>query len=66
MSNIIRMPYAVAPRTWITKLVRLGYLGSEQRHDAEAVEDAVGALRRHSEKVFSMFRGGNEPAPPAA
>jgi hypothetical protein len=51
-NNIIRMPYAVMPRQWIDKLIRMGFLKSSRRHDAKAVEDAIVALKKSSQDVL--------------
>ncbi len=56
-NNVIRMPYAIKPRAWIEKLIQLGYLRSDRRHDAQAVEAALQAWRERSRALL----GGDEP-----
>jgi hypothetical protein len=50
--NVIRLPYAVAPRTWINKLVSIGYLRVDQKRDPVAIEKAVRRLREYSKRAL--------------
>ena len=48
MTNVFRLPYAIAPRSWIKKLVQTGVLDSGERHDAAAVERALAIVRQRT------------------
>ena len=42
--NVLRMPYAVAPRDFIETMILRGHLHRFRRHDTEAIERALDAL----------------------
>jgi hypothetical protein len=54
--NLVRMPYTVASRQWIEKLIQIGLLRPSKRHNAKAVEDAVAALRQRSQQTIDALR----------
>jgi hypothetical protein len=70
-NKVVRMPYVVATRAQINKLVQAGHLPAERRHDVKAVELAHQKL---IERTAEFFRRINEdsrfdekpPTPPAA
>jgi hypothetical protein len=43
--NVIRLPYAIASRSAIEWLIRIGYLEAAHRRNAAAIEDAIQHLR---------------------
>jgi len=51
--NVVRMPYAVKPRQWIEKLIKIGLLEQSRRHDAKAVERALDVLRQRSQEALT-------------
>jgi hypothetical protein len=59
--NIIRMPYAVAHRRVIQKLIDVGYL-QRNRLDATAVEAALRELRKRSAQFLRKFDEGTDSA----
>jgi hypothetical protein len=48
MTNVFRLPYAIAPRSWIKKFVEIGVLSREDRNDAAAVERALAVMRQRT------------------
>jgi hypothetical protein len=48
VTNVLRLPYAVAPRAWIKKFVETGVLRREDRNDAAAVERALAVVRQRT------------------
>ena len=48
MTNVFRLPYAIAPRSWIKKFVEIGVLSREERNDAAAVERALTIMRQRT------------------
>jgi hypothetical protein len=53
--NLVRMPYTVASRQSIEKLIQIGLLRPSRRHDAKAVEKAVEVLRQRSQQVIDSM-----------
>ncbi len=48
MTNVLRFPYAVAPRAWIKKFVEIGVLSHRDRNDAAAIERALAVMRQRT------------------
>lgn len=61
MSDVVRMPYAVANRTWIEKLVKIGYLPQSAATNPDAIEKAVARLRQESEQWFADLKDEKLP-----
>jgi hypothetical protein len=47
------MPYLIAPRLWIRKLIDIGLLPKERRHDAAAAAAALHVLRERSQRFLA-------------
>ena len=55
-SNVVRIPYVVAPRQWINHLIQRGYIDPRRKHDADYVEEVINKLRRRSKEGFENAR----------
>jgi hypothetical protein len=65
MGDVIQLPHQVAPPRLVSKLVEAGYLKPGQRHDADAIKDALGKLGSRPVDIFGRPEEDNEPTPAA-
>jgi hypothetical protein len=63
--NVVQLPFAIASRRVIAKLLQAGYLEHAKRHDAKAIKSALTKLRLTPIDIFGRPEEDNEP-PPAA
>lgn len=65
MENLVRLPYQIVSPKVIKRLVEDGYLRRAQRHDTDAVLNALGKLRSRPTDIFGRPEEDNEPTPAA-
>jgi len=46
MNKVVQSPFRVASSEMIAKLIRAGYLHSKQRHDADAIAEAIAKMKQ--------------------